>query len=96
MKLVYYFDNVRCVELADNQYGAVSPRYTERYRDIEYEYNHDISVDDVNEYFNIDGKDIFEFINIEWLEEDAGFIDYMTDKYQDKAYQECVERYGSE
>ena len=98
MILTYYFDNVRCVELAKDQYDAISPRYTERYRDIEYEYKVNVSARDVEDYFDIKANldDLFDFIDLKSLEEDENFISYMEDKYENDAYNECVERYGNE
>lgn len=84
----------------DNEYLGKDEERDEVYlNSIDYDYEVDISLDDVLEFFEKQ-NDKLDSATIEWLYDndffdsiytDYGFIDFMADKYHNEAYQKYKE-----
>lgn len=95
MELVYNFE-VLCTFQHDASThinnGWFEPRYYKERCTVEYYYDVDISKTDLEEYFgHTISPELFSYIDVEALEEDGDFIEFMMDKYNDKAFEACEE-----
>lgn len=69
------------------------PHYKKELQEVDYEFSTHITLDDIEDYFGIAINDeLYVFLDIDMLELDSSFIEFMTDKYYETAQAECVEK----
>lgn len=102
MNLHYYFEDIECDVLCDTgthiNNGWYEPHYHRELCNVEYDYEVDISTEDLAEFLGVElneqsEKTLEKFIDVfgATIEEDEDFIDFMTQKYEEKAREKCQE-----
>lgn len=93
MTLYYNFEMMCSVPVSS--WGGDEPKYRREMCDIDHEFSVDVSRKDVEEFFESKiSEELFDFIDLDMLESDDDFIEFMTEKYEDKAYADAEDQYS--
>ena len=101
MKLKYTFEVMTEVDLSGDYYDRVEPPTADMLVEVDYTYNIDVSVEDLAEYLLLDHRNedikhtLIKVLHIfgGLLEEDVDFAEFLTQKYEAAAREECEEDY---
>lgn len=95
MRLYYNNLKVMCDVLQQAGWTDIEPTYKRELCEIDYEFDIDVSRKDVEEYFGDRvSEELFDFIDLDMLEGDDNFIEFMIEKYEDKAQAEADDSYS--
>lgn len=108
MTLKYQFEHIPCERIkhaVDHiNAGWFEPHYEVVYEDVDYEYEVEVSGDDLAEFLKFrNGNDDYnlgfkhaceqilnsDFFDLDALEKDEDFIEFMTEKYEEEAKEQC-------
>lgn len=90
MYLTYNFE-VMCDVQQPAGWTDIEPRYKRELCDIEYDYHVNVGRKDLEEYFGHEiSEELLEFIDVEGIEEDEDFIEFMKDRHEEEAYDAAV------
>ena len=104
MKLKYHWENVIInEEISGANVRTIAPHTKEVVADVDYEYEADVEDKDVLDFLGMhedrrhNGQEVLDFLNkcnaidYESLENDKDFVEFMTEKYKDDAWEEFQE-----
>lgn len=102
MYLHYHWENVEVNYECDYGGNTLSPHTRSRVQDVDYDFWVDIQDEDIIKYINGDKKTSIRLLDLlhncidyDALEKDEDFVEFLTKKYENKAWEEFEESNSS-